>query len=155
VLFVLLIACANVANLLLARAAARQKEIAIRTAIGASRAQLLRQLLAERLTLSCAGGALGIVVAVWAGKVGNLGRRPNLLPIPEVGVDATVLLFASGATLVTGLLFGLAPSWRSANADLHGALKESGRSSSGAARPRLRNGLAAAELALATVLLIG
>jgi len=155
VLCVLLIACANIANLLLARAAARQKEIAIRTAMGASRGHLLRQLLAESLTLSCVGGALGIVVAVWAVKVMNRALPPNLLPIPEVGVDATVLLFASAATLVTGLLFGLVPSWRSASADVHAALKEAGRSSGGAARPRLRNGLAAAELALATVLLIG
>jgi putative ABC transport system permease protein len=155
VLFVLLIACANIANLLLARAAARQKEIAIRTALGASRARLLRQLLAESLTLSCAGGALGIGLAVWAVKVMNRALPPNLLPVPEVGIDSTVLLFASGATLATGLLFGLAPSWRSATADLHGALKQAGRSSGGAVRPRLRNGLAAAELALATVLLIG
>ncbi|HXI27301.1 MAG TPA: ABC transporter permease, partial [Vicinamibacterales bacterium] len=155
VLCVLLIACANIANLLLARAAARQKEIAIRTAMGASRGHLLRQLLAESLTLSCVGGALGIVVAIWAVKVMNRALPPNLLPIPEVGVDATVLLFASAATLVTGLLFGLVPSWRSASADVHAALKEAGRSSGSAARPRLRNGLAAAELALATVLLIG
>ncbi|HJZ78347.1 MAG TPA: ABC transporter permease [Vicinamibacterales bacterium] len=155
VAFVLLIACANIANLLLARAAARQKEIAIRTAMGASRGRLLGQLLAESITLSCAGGAIGIVLAVWAVKIINSTLPPNLLPIPEVGVDATVLLYATGVTLATGLLFGLAPSWRSAAADVHDALKQAGRSSGGAARPWLRNGLAAAELALATVLLIG
>jgi putative ABC transport system permease protein len=154
VVFVLLIACANIANLLLARAAARQKEIAIRTAMGASRSRLLRQLLVESLTLSCTGGALGIVLAVWAVRLINGALPPNLLPIPEVGIDATVLLFASGATLVTGLLFGVAPSWRSATVDVQSSLKQAGRSSAGAARPRLRNGLAAAELALATVLLI-
>src|SRR5499427_890081 len=152
---VLLIACANIANLLLARAAARQKEIAIRTAMGASRSRLLRQLLVESLALSCAGGTLGVSLAVWAVKVMNRSLPPNLLPVPEVGVDTTVLLFATAATVATGLLFGLMPSWRSATVDVRDALKQSGRGSSGAARPRLRNGLAAAELALATVLLIG
>ena len=155
VMFVLLIACANIANLMLARAAARQKEIAIRTAMGASRGRLVRQMLAESLTLSCLGGALGLLMAAWAIDLMNRVLPPNLLPVPEFGIDGTVLLFASGATLVTGLLFGLAPSWRSASADVHDALKQAGRSSAGAARPRLRNGLAAAELALATVLLIG
>jgi len=152
---VLLIACANIANLLLARAAARQKEIAIRTALGASRGRLMSQLLAESLMLSSAGGAIGLLLALGAVKVINRSLPPNLLPVPEVGVDATVLLFASAATLVTGLLFGLAPSWRSVSGDVHDALKQAGRSSAGAARPRLRNGVAAAELALATVLLIG
>ena len=152
---VLLIACANIANLLLARAAARQKEIAIRTALGASRRRLMCQLLAESLMLSSAGGALGILLALWAVAGINRSLPPNLLPVPEVGVDASVLLFAATATLVTGLLFGLAPSWRSVSSGVHDALKQAGRSSAGAARPRLRNGLAAAELALATVLLIG
>jgi len=155
VVFVLLIACANIANLLLARAAAREKEIAIRTAMGASRSRLLRQLLVESLTLSSFGGAIGLVIAVWAVRVANSTLPPNLLPVPDVTVDGSVLLFAIGATVATGLLFGLAPSWRSAKSDLNAALKQAGRASSGAARPRLRNGLAAAELALATVLLIG
>src|SRR5262249_45849905 len=114
VVCVLLIACANIANLLLARAAAREKEIAIRTAMGASRSRLLRQLLVESLTLSSLGGALGIAIAVWAVRAINRALPPNLLPVPDVGVDRTVLLFASAATVVTGLLFGLAPSWRSA-----------------------------------------
>jgi putative ABC transport system permease protein len=155
VVFVLLIACANIANLLLARAAARQKEIAIRTAMGASRSRLLRQLLVESLTLSMLGGAAGIVGAAWAVRVINRTLPPSLLPVPDVAIDTTVLLFASAVTVATGLLFGIVPSWRSAGADLHAALKQVGRTSSGAARPLLRNGLAAAELALATVLLIG
>jgi putative ABC transport system permease protein len=155
VLFVLLIACANIANLLLARAAARQKEIAIRTAMGASRSRLLRQLLVESLTLAAIGGAAGIGIAVWAVRATTRVLPPNLLPVPDIPVDGTVLLFAAGVTLATGLLFGLAPSWRSAAADLNAILKQAGRSSAAGARPVLRNGLAAAELALATVLLVG
>src|SRR5262249_24069506 len=120
-----------------------------------SRSRLLRQLLAESLTLSCAGGVFGVVLAFWAVRLINRVLPPNLLPIPDVGIDGTVLLFAAGATIATGLLFGLVPSWRSATTGLHDALRQAGRSSSGAARPRLRNGLAAAELGLATVLLIG
>jgi putative ABC transport system permease protein len=155
VVFVLLIACANIANLLLARAAARQKEIAIRTAMGASRSRLLRQLLVESLTLSIAGGAIGIVTSFWAVRVINRTLPPNLLPIPEITIDATVLLFAAAVTLATGMLFGLAPALRSAALDLNTTLKLAGRTSNGAARPLVRNGLAAAELALATVLLVG
>src|SRR5262249_40161713 len=155
VVFVLHSACPKSANRLLGRAAARQKEIAIRTAMGASRSRLLRQLLVESLALSCAGGALGITLAVWAVKVMNRSLPPNLLPVPEVGVDATVLLFATAATVATGLLFGVPPWGRPAPAAARAARRRSGRGSSGAARPRLRNGLAAAELALATVLLIG
>jgi len=155
VAFVLLIACANIANLLLARAAARQKEMAIRTAMGASRSQLVRQLLVESVTLSIGGGALGIAGAFWAVRFTNRTLPPNLLPIPQIAIDGTVLLFAIGVTLGTGLLFGLAPAWRSAGADLNTTLKLAGRSSGAAARPLLRNGLAAAELALATVLLVG
>jgi putative ABC transport system permease protein len=155
VVFVLLIACANIANLLLARAAARQKEIAIRTVMGASRSRLLRQLMVESLTLSGLGGLIGIAGAVGAVRAINRTLPPNLLPVPDVPVDATVLLFACTATLATGLLFGIAPSWRAAHADLNETLKQAGRSSGSAARPRLRNGLAASELALATVLLVG
>jgi putative ABC transport system permease protein len=152
---VLLIACANIANLLLARAAARQREIAIRTAMGASRSRLLRQLLVESVALSVAGGAIGIVAAVWAVRVINRALPANLLPIPEVTVDATVLLFAAAATLATGVLFGIVPALHAAKADLNATLKQVSRASTGGARAGLRNGLAAAELALATVLLIG
>jgi predicted permease len=151
---VLLIACANIANLLLARAASRQKEIAIRTAIGASQSRLLRQLLVESVVLSLAGGAVGIVGAVWAVRSINGLLPPNLLPIPDISVDSVVLFFAVAMTLVTGVLFGLAPAWHAAKSDLNVMLKQAARTT-GSVRPRLRNGLAAAELALATVLLIG
>ena len=150
---VLLIACANIANLLLARASARQREIAIRTAMGASRPRLLRQLLVESLTLSLVGGVVGMVGAVWAVRGINAVLPPNLLPIPDVSVDAVVLLFAFGITVLTGALFGIAPAWHAAKADLNAMLKQAARST-GSSRPRLRNGLAAAELALATVLLV-
>jgi len=101
VAFVLLIACANIANLLLARAAARQKEIAIRTALGASRSRVLRQLIVESLTLSAIGGAVGVTVAVWAVGAINRTLPPNLLPIPEITIDAAVLLFGVAVTLIT------------------------------------------------------
>ena len=150
---VLLIASANVANLLLARAASRQKEIAVRTAIGASRARLLAQLLIESLVLSAIGGAIGATTAVWGIGAINALLPPNLLPT-EVSADSSVLLFALGLTIVTGLLFGSAPAWHAAKTDLNEVLMQATRASSGVG-PRLRNGLAAAELALATVLLIG
>ncbi len=150
---VLLIASANVANLLLARAASRQKEVAVRTAIGASRARLLAQLLVESIMLSAIGGAVGALAAMWSVGAINALLPPNLLPT-AVSVDATVLLFALVLTIVTGLLFGIAPAWHSAKTDLNAVLMQATRASSGV-RPGLRNGLAAAELALATVLLIG
>jgi len=115
---------------------------------------LLRQLLVESVTLSAIGGALGLLGAAWAVPAINRSLPPNLLPIPTIPIDTTVLLFAAVTTLVTGILFGLAPSWRAARADLNAVLKQAGRSS-GVGRRRLRNGLAAAELALATLLLVG
>jgi len=150
---VLLIASANVANLLLARAASRQKDVAVRTAIGASRARLLVQLLVESIMLSAIGGVVGTLAAMWSVGAINALLPPNLLPT-AVSVDATVLLFALVLTIVTGLLFGIAPAWHSAKTDLNAVLMQATRASSGV-RPGLRNGLAAAELALATVLLIG
>src|SRR5438067_2035869 len=105
--FVLLIACANIANLLLARAAARQKEMAVRAAMGASRGRLLHQLLAESTVLSMAGGAAGVMGALWAVRAMNGALPPNLLPVPAVQIDATVLWFAASLTLLTGLLFGI------------------------------------------------
>jgi putative ABC transport system permease protein len=153
--FVLLIACANIANLLLARAATRQNEMAVRTAVGASRGRLVRQLLVESVVLSFLGGVAGVVGAVWAVHTINRALPPNTLPVPAVEFDSTVFLFALGATIATGLLFGIAPAWRTAKADLNSFLKSGGRGSVARMSARLRDVLAAAELALATVLLIG
>jgi putative ABC transport system permease protein len=152
--FVLLIACANIANLLLARAATRQNEMAVRTAIGASRSRLVCQLLVESVMLSFAGGVPGLLGALWAVRTINHMLPPNTLPVP-VEIDATVFWFALAATIVTGLLFGIAPAWRTANADLNAVIKSGGRGSAARMSALLRNALAAAELALATVLLIG
>jgi putative ABC transport system permease protein len=154
--FVLLIACANIANLLLARAAARQSEMAVRTALGAGRGRLLRQLLLESVVLSIAGGGAGLIGAVWAVRAINYMLPPsNVLPVPEVDIDATVLWYAFGVTMLTGLLFGIAPAWRTAKVDLNMVLRQGGRGSSSRMSGRIRNGLAVAELALATILLIG
>ena len=153
--FVLLIACANIANLLLARAAARRSEMAVRTAIGASRARLLRQLLVESVLLSVFGGMIGVIAASWAVRAINLSLPPNTLPVPAIEMDAAVLWFGLGLTVLTGLIFGIAPAWRAAKVDLSGTLKQGGRGASGRMSARLRNTLAAAELALATILLIG
>jgi putative ABC transport system permease protein len=155
VVLVLLIASANVANLLLSRAASRQKEIAVRIAVGSSRVRLLRQLLTESLVLSVAGAAAGLAAAMWAVRLMNTSLPPNLLPVPDIPVDSTVLLFTLGVTASTGLLFGMAPAWQAACTDLNSLLKEGGRSVVGSARPLLRKVLVAGELALATVLLIG
>jgi putative ABC transport system permease protein len=152
---VLLIACANIANLLLARAATRQNEMAVRTAIGASRSRLLRQLLVESVMLSLFGGIAGLGGAFWAVHAINRLLPPNTLPVPVVGMDATVFWFALGLTVVTGLLFGVLPAWRTARVDLNAVLKQGGRGSTSRMSARLRNGLAAVEIALATVLLIG
>ena len=153
--FVLMIACANLANLLLARAASRQQEIATRTALGAGRGRLLRQLLVESVALSSAGGVAGLLGAFWAVHVINGALPPNTLPVPAIHLDLKVLLFAVGLTVVTGLLFGIVPAWRMAKTDLNDVLKQAGRGESGRLRATMRNGLATAEIALATILLIG
>ena len=155
VAFVLLIACANVANLQLSRSAARQKEIAVRTALGASRKRVMAQLLTESLLLSVVGGVTGLLAALWTIRIANRALPQGLLPVPEVSIDASVLLFALAVTLATGLLFGLAPAWHAAAADLNTVLKQGSRSSIGGQRLIVRNGLVAGELALATVLLVG
>jgi putative ABC transport system permease protein len=158
-LFVLLIACANVANLLLARAAFRRKEIAVRLAVGASRWRLLRQLLTESVLLAGFGGVLGVLISVWA-----IAGLSNGVPddfaryIPgwdHLGINRTVLAFTLFATLVTGVLFGLAPALQALRADFNDALKDGGRGTGTGERNRLRSVLVITEVALSLVLLIG
>ena len=154
--FVLLIACANIANLLLARGAARSREIAIRAAIGAGRGHLLRQALTESLVLAGAGGLLGLLAGYWGvSLLAALG--PEDVPrLAQARVDGPVLAFALGLTVLSGLAFGLAPALRTAARLPHEALKEGGRSGSRAgSRDRLRNVLVVTEVALALVLLTG
>jgi predicted permease len=151
---VLLIACANVANLLLARAAARENEMAIRTAIGASRARIVRQLLTESVLLATLGGALGLLLAVW-GLAMLRGLNPGNIPrLTAIAIDGRVLAFTSAAALLTGILFGLAPALRGSRVSLSETLKEGGRSLVGG-HHRLRNLLVITEIALSLVLLIG
>jgi putative ABC transport system permease protein len=153
--FVLLIACANIANLLLARTAARQHEMAVRTALGASQGRLVRQLLIESVTLSCSGGLIGLLATWWAVRAMNHWLPPNTLPIPTIEVDSHVLWFALGTTVLTGLIFGIVPALRTAQVKVDEVLKTGGRGGSGGIRTRMRNTLVAIELALATMLLIG
>ena len=154
--FVLLIACANVANLLLASAAARQKELAIRTALGASRFRLIRQLLTESVILALTGGAIGFLLALW-----GVALMTRLLPqdfprLGEIKLDWRVLGFTLAASILTGILFGFAPSLQLSKTDVQDSLKEMGRGVSGSRRHnRLRNLLIVGEVALSVVLLVG
>ncbi|MFN0087871.1 MAG: ABC transporter permease [Blastocatellia bacterium] len=154
---VLLIACANVANLLLSRASARQKEIGVRLALGASRWRLIRQLLTESVLLAALGGAFGVLFALWI-KDGLLavndwgGRGMRAL---EPSLDWRVLGFTLGLSLLTGVVFGLAPAWRATKIDLTPALKDSARGSSAASRSLLGRGLVVLQVALSLLLLVG
>ncbi|MFL6333872.1 MAG: ABC transporter permease [Pyrinomonadaceae bacterium] len=153
---VLLVACANVASLLLAQLAARRKEVAIRAALGAGRAQLVRQFLVEGALLSLAGGALGVLLAAWGVDV-LLKIMPREIPrLDQVGVDARVLLYTLALSAFTGLVFGLVPALQASRADLHETLKEAGRTAgAGPLRQRFRRMLVVAQVALAVVLVVG
>src|SRR5262249_46077324 len=153
--FVLLIACSNVANLLLSRTMSRQKEIAIRTAVGAHPWRIARQLLTESLLLAVVGGGLGLLLARWSIK-GLLLLGPTDIPrLKEIVIDGQVAAFTFIISLLTGVIFGLAPALRASHIDPNDALKEGGRSLSGSGHYRLRSMLVVSEIALALVLLVG
>ncbi|HYL61551.1 MAG TPA: ABC transporter permease [Candidatus Methylomirabilis sp.] len=153
---IVLIACANVANLLLARATGRAKEIAVRVALGAGRARVFRQLLTESVLLGVSSGLAGLLLANW-GVAGIKSLASDQLPhLRSITVDGWVLAFTLGLSVVAGVLFGLAPAWQSSELDLNEVLRESGRGSTGAVKRRwTRNALVVVEVSLAIVLLIG
>lgn len=155
VALILLIACVNVVNLMLVRGASRSKEIAVRAAVGAGRLRLLRQLLTESITLSLIGGAAGALLATWGIRV---LVAINPIPLPrynKIGVDLTVLLFTLGASVITGVVFGLAPVWQMFKFDLQSVLKDGARGSVDSGHHRISNTLVTVEIATAFVLLIG
>ena len=154
--FVLLMACANVAHMLLARAASRQKEIAVRAALGAGRTRVVRQFLTENLLLAGLGGALGLLLAFW-GTRALVALSPASIPrVETVTLDGWVVLFLLAITVLTSIGFGLAPALQASAVNLSDTLKETGRGSSdGMQRNRLRSFLVASEFALALMLLIG
>lgn len=156
VAFVLLISCGNVANLLLARATDRQKEIAIRSALGASRSRVIRLLLTESVLLALIGGSLGLLLAVWGIDLLVSLKPTNLPRLEEIGIDAPIFGFTLALSLLTGTAFGLVPALQISKTDLNETLKESSRSASGGrARHRVRSLLVISEVALSLVLLIG
>ncbi len=153
--FVLLIACANLANLLLARAAARQKEIAIRNAMGASRARVLRQMLTESVLLSFLGGTCGIFLSLWLTDILRSLLPKDTLQLSQAGVDYQVMAFGIGLSVLTGIIFGLAPALQVSKLDVSSSLKEGGRSGEGHRQTGARSMLLIGEVALSLVLLIG
>jgi len=152
---VLLIACANFANLLLARAAERDREFVIRAALGAGRWRLMRQLLTESILVSFVGGAFAVLLAIWGTSLLVALKPANLPRLQEIGVDARVLGFTFGISLLTGIVFGLLPAWTATRGGVSEGLKEGGRSATaGSARQRLRSLFVVAELAVALILLV-
>ena len=154
VMFVLLIACANIANILLSRSVARRAEIGMRRAMGATRRRLIRQMLTESLVLCSMGGFAGLLISIPAIQLLNRMLPAATLPLPVVDMDPRIAAFAVAITLITGVLFGLAPAWQGSQGDVSHLIRQGGRGVAGGST-RLRNTLAAFELALATVLLIG